>query len=44
LSGSSFFSPMAMALMGGLMISTLLTLIVIQLIYKITHPENQISS
>ena len=44
LSGSSFFSPMAMALMGGLMISTLLTLIVIPLIYKITHPENQISS
>jgi multidrug efflux pump subunit AcrB len=44
LSGSSFFSPMAMALMGGLMISTLLTLIVIPLIYKISHPENQISS
>ncbi len=33
LSGSSFFTPMAVALMGGLMVSTLLTLIVIPLIY-----------
>lgn len=37
LSGSSFFSPMAMALMGGLTISTLLTLIVIPLIYYQSH-------
>jgi len=43
LSGSSFFSPMAMALMGGLMVSTLLTLIVIPLIYKISHPDPNIS-
>lgn len=33
LSGSSFFSPMAIALMGGLLISTLLTLIVIPVVY-----------
>lgn len=33
LSRSSFFTPMALALMGGLMVSTLLTLIVIPLIY-----------
>lgn len=33
LSGSSFFTPMAMALMGGLMTSSLLTLIVVPLIY-----------
>ncbi|GAB6109683.1 efflux RND transporter permease subunit [Fusibacter bizertensis] len=37
LSGSSFFSPMAIALMGGLSVSTLLTLIVIPLIYFQTH-------
>lgn len=37
LSGSSFFSPMAMALMGGLIVSTLLTLIVIPLIYYQLH-------
>ena len=37
LSGSSFFTPMAVALMGGLMVSTLLTLIVIPLIYYIGH-------
>ncbi len=37
LSGSSFFSPMAMALMGGLTVSTLLTLIVIPLIYFQSH-------
>lgn len=33
MSGSSFFTPMALALMGGLMTSTLLTLIVVPLIY-----------
>jgi multidrug efflux pump subunit AcrB len=32
-SGSSFFTPMALALMGGLLVSTVLTLIVIPLIY-----------
>lgn len=36
LSGSSFFTPMAVALMGGLLVSTLLTLIVIPLIYYST--------
>ena len=41
LSGSSFFAPMAMALMGGLMVSTLLTLVVIPLIYKITHRDGE---
>lgn len=33
LTGSSFFGPMAIALMGGLMVSTLLTLIVIPVVY-----------
>jgi multidrug efflux pump subunit AcrB len=37
LSNSSFFTPMAVALMGGLMVSTLLTLIVIPLIYYVGH-------
>lgn len=37
LSNSSFFTPMAVALMGGLMVSTLLTLIVIPLIYYVSH-------
>lgn len=40
LSKSSFFTPMALALMGGLLVSTLLTLIVIPLAYKITHTES----
>jgi len=40
LSKSSFFTPMALALMGGLLVSTLLTLIVIPLVYKITHSES----
>lgn len=33
LSGSSFFSPMAIALMGGLMVSTILTLVIIPVVY-----------
>lgn len=41
LSGSSFFTPMAVALMGGLMVSTLLTLIVIPLIYYTTLPRRK---
>lgn len=41
LSGSSFFTPMAVALMGGLMVSTLLTLIVIPLIYYSTLPKSK---
>lgn len=44
LSNSSFFTPMALALMGGLMVSTLLTLIVIPLIYYITHRYEQTNS
>jgi multidrug efflux pump subunit AcrB len=36
-SNSSFFTPMALALMGGLMISTLLTLIVIPTVYASVH-------
>lgn len=44
LSNSSFFMPMALALMGGLMVSTLLTLIVIPLIYYITHRYEQTNS
>lgn len=40
-SGSSFFTPMAVALMGGLMVSTLLTLIVIPLIYYSTLPRSK---
>lgn len=39
LSNSSFFTPMAVALMGGLMISTLLTLIVIPVIYYMVEKK-----
>ena len=34
-SGSSFYRPMAVALMGGLMISTLLTLVIVPTVYSI---------
>lgn len=37
LSGSSFFTPMALALMGGLFVSTFLTLVVIPLAYYIVE-------
>ncbi|WP_273320342.1 efflux RND transporter permease subunit [Vallitalea guaymasensis] len=37
LSGSSFFSPMAIALMGGLMISTILTLVIIPVVYTLVE-------
>lgn len=39
LSNSSFFTPMAVALMGGLMVSTLLTLIVIPVAYYIIEKK-----
>ena len=39
LSNSSFFTPMAVALMGGLMVSTLLTLIVIPVTYYIIEKK-----
>ncbi len=35
LSGSSFFSPMAAALIGGLMVSTVFTMIIIPVLYSI---------
>ncbi|QUI22366.1 efflux RND transporter permease subunit [Vallitalea pronyensis] len=39
LSGSSFFSPMAIALMGGLMVSTVLTLVIIPVVYALVEKE-----
>ncbi len=37
LSASSFFTPMAVALMTGLMVSTLLTLIVVPMFYSMVE-------
>lgn len=37
LSGSSFFSPMAITLMGGLMVSTILTLVIIPVVYTLVE-------
>lgn len=37
ISGSSFFTPMAYALMGGLMVSTVLTLIIIPTLYSLVE-------
>lgn len=39
LSGSAMFVPMSVALMSGLMVSTLLTLIVIPMVYLWTHRD-----
>ncbi|GKX31203.1 transporter [Vallitalea longa] len=41
LSGSSFFSPMAIALMGGLMVSTILTLVIIPVVYTIVEKSKK---
>lgn len=38
-SGSKLFTPMSIALMSGLMVSTLLTLIVIPTVYQWTHKD-----
>lgn len=40
LSGSALFVPMSVALMSGLMVSTLLTLIIIPMVYLWTHRDN----
>lgn len=42
LSGSSLFKPMAISLMFGLMIATLLTLIVTPVVYSLIEKENNI--
>lgn len=41
LSGSALFVPMSVALMSGLMVSTLLTLIIIPMVYLWTHRDDQ---
>lgn len=38
-SGSKLFTPMSIALMSGLMVSTLLTMVVIPTVYQWTHQE-----
>lgn len=38
-SGSKLFTPMSVALMSGLMVSTLLTLVVIPTVYQATHKD-----
>jgi multidrug efflux pump subunit AcrB len=39
LAGSSFFTPLAVALMSGLMVSTLLTMIIIPTLYSLMEKE-----
>jgi len=41
LSGSALFVPMSVALMSGLMVSTLLTLIIIPMVYQWTHQDKK---
>ena len=42
LSRSSFFTPMAIALMGGLLFSTILTLIVVPVTYSLFNKEQEV--
>ena len=44
LSGSDLFTPLAIALMAGLLGATFLTLVIVPLLYLLTHPKTSLES